>query len=88
MKISEEYIMREIAGEVIIIPTGKAAQYFNGLIATNAVSAFIWKNLEKCETPEQIVQLVVESFEIDEEQARIDIYRFLEDLKKAGMIEY
>ena len=40
MKISENYIMREIAGEYIVVPTGRAAMDFKGLISLNDVGLF------------------------------------------------
>lgn len=88
MKINENYAVKNIAGEIIIIPTGKAAQNFNGLISTNEVSGFIWKHIEECETPENMVQMVLDVFEVSEEIARKEVVQFLEDLKTAGMIEY
>ncbi len=87
MKINENYIMKNIAGEVVIVPTGKAAQYFNGLISTNEVAAFIWKNMESVDTPEEMVKKVLDEFEVDEEIARTDVLGFLNDLKTVGMIE-
>ena len=88
MKISENYIMRNVAGEVVIIPTGTAAQYFNGIISTNEVAAFIWQNIEKCDTPEDMLKLVLEKYDVEEEQAKKDVYGFLETLKQAQMIDY
>ena len=32
MKISKEFILREIAGEYILVPVGKTALTFNGLV--------------------------------------------------------
>ena len=32
MKVEKDFLLREIAGEYIIIPTGSAALEFNGLI--------------------------------------------------------
>ena len=35
MHASKDYILREIAGETILIPSGAAAQKFNGLVTLN-----------------------------------------------------
>ena len=37
MKASKEFILREIAGEHILVPIGTAAANFNGLISMNEV---------------------------------------------------
>ena len=44
MKIDRNFVLREIAGEYIIIPTGKTALEFNGLITVNEIA---W-NSGKC----------------------------------------
>lgn len=87
MKVSENFVMREIAGEIVVIPTGTVAQRFNGLISMNEVSAFIWEHLEACQTPEDMLALVLNEYDVSEDVARKDVFQFLADLKKAGMIE-
>ena len=37
----------EIAGDYVIIPTGKTVLKFNGLITVNEVGAYLWKLLQK-----------------------------------------
>ena len=45
MKIDRSFVLREIAGEYIIIPTGKTALEFNGLITVNEIGMELWKML-------------------------------------------
>lgn len=45
MKIDRNFVLREIAGEYIIIPTGKTALEFNGLITVNEIGMELWKML-------------------------------------------
>jgi len=35
MRVDKEFVLREIAGDYIIIPTGKTVLEFNGLITVN-----------------------------------------------------
>ena len=42
-----EFILREIAGESILVPTGQAALAFNGLASLNASGVFLWGLLER-----------------------------------------
>ncbi len=46
MKIDRSFVLREIAGEYIIIPTGKTALEFNGLITVNEIGMELWKMLQ------------------------------------------
>ena len=87
MKSTEHLVMRNIAGEIVLVPTGPLTQYFNGMISMNSVSGFIWQHLEECDTPEDMLKLVLEEYDVSEEVARKDVFEFLANLKKAGMIE-
>ena len=46
MKVQKEFVLREIAGDYVIIPTGKTVLSFNGLITVNEVGADLWKMLQ------------------------------------------
>ena len=49
MKIKREFVLREIAGDILLVPAGKTALDLNGMITLNAVGADIWKMLpEDC----------------------------------------
>ena len=88
MKIIKEFVSREIIGEYILVPTGTTAQEFNGLITINATAKFIWDNIEKAESLEQLVQMVLDEFEIDEERATIDTQNYVMQLLEKGFIDY
>lgn len=86
MKRNEDFMLRDIAGEVVLVPTGKATQNFNGLITLNEVAAFIWKNLDEAKTKEKLIELILDEFEIDEETAKADVHGFVQALTEHGMI--
>ena len=52
MKVNSDFVMRNIAGENILVPTGEAAEKFNGMITMNEVAAFMWKNIDEVESKE------------------------------------
>ena len=79
--------MRNIADEIILVPTGDSALEFNGLISLNKVAAFIWSHLEQVEETETLVQMVLEEFEVDEETARKDVEGLCRELRMIGFIE-
>lgn len=54
MKRNTDFMLRDIAGEVILVPTGAATQQFNGMITLNEVAAFIWKNLDESKSKEEL----------------------------------
>ena len=86
MKVEKEFVLREIAGDYIIIPTGKTVLKFNGLITVNEVGASLWKMLQEEATMDELVQGILEEYDVDEATAREDIQEFLDTLDKGGVL--
>ena len=86
MNLNKDFILRNIAGESILVATGSATQDFNGMITLNEVATFILENIDECETEEVLVEKVLEEFEIDEETAKNDVREFLDQAIKFGII--
>lgn len=87
MKIVREFILRDIAGECVLVPTGAATQEFNGLITMSDTAKFIWENIEKAESFEELVKMILDEYEIDEETAKNDAYYFIDQLLQVGFVE-
>ena len=45
MRVSKELILREVAGENILIPVGKAALKIHGMICLTETAAFLFGKL-------------------------------------------
>lgn len=86
MRVSKEFVLREIAGEFIIIPTGKTVLEFNGLITVNEVGLFLWKLLQEETEFEGLVQAVLEEYEVEEGVARMDIQEFIDRLAESKIL--
>ena len=86
MNLNKDFILRNIAGESILVTTGSATQDFNGMITLNEVATFILENIDECEREEVLVEKVLEEFEIDEETARSDVREFLNQAIKFGIV--
>ena len=86
MRIDKEFVLREIAGDYIAVPTGKTALDFNGLITLNEVGVSIWNLLMEDVTQEEIVQGILEEYDVDEKVAREDVQDFLDTLCEKGIL--
>lgn len=87
MKIQKEFVLREIAGDYVIIPTGKTTLTFNGLITVNEVGAALWKMLQSEKSLDDLVQGILDEYDVEESVAREDIQEFLETLRKNGILD-
>ena len=87
MRVQDEFVLREIAGDYVIIPTGKTVLKFNGLITVNEVGAFLWNMLQKEVSLDDLVKGVLDEYDVDAEVAKEDIQEFLGTLKEGGILE-
>lgn len=86
-KIKKGFMLREVAGHFIVVPVGAASVDFNGLITLNEVGAFLWSQLSRGVTAEQLCQAVVDTYDTTPQQAEADIADFLERLSQADLLE-
>ena len=86
MKIEKEFVLREIAGEYILVPVGSTALELNGLITVNEVGVFIWKLLQNDVTLDEIVQAVLDEYDVEESVARKDAADFLAVLQENNIL--
>ena len=87
VKVKGEYVLREIAGDYILIPIGETALEMNGMITMDEVGVTIWKCLEQEMTEDEILREILDNFEVEENVAREDLTEFLEKLKEANLAE-
>ena len=87
MKLKGEFVLREVAGEIIVIPVGKTALNFNAMICINAVGAEIWKGLQEEKTKEEILQSILQEFNVSREEATGDLDIFLHQLRENNLLE-
>ena len=86
MKVEKEIVLREIAGDYIVIPTGKTVLEFNGLISMNEVGVSIWKMLQRDVTLDDLVRGILDEYDVEESVAREDIQEFLDKLEAGGIL--
>lgn len=79
-------MMREIAGEYILIPVGEAAVQFQGMMTLNGSGLFLWRQLQEERTEEELLAAMLAEYEIDAETARADIAKFLDQLKATRIL--
>lgn len=87
MKIKREMILREVAGENILVPGADTILDLNGLFIVTETGAFIWSILPSVENEAEIVEKMLEEYDVDEETAQKDVAEFLDRLRSFGIID-
>lgn len=86
MKRSDSFLLRDVAGTLVIVPVGAAAAAFPGMITLNATAAYLWELLEQEQSVESLAAALQERYEVDQETATADVVAFIERLKPVGAI--
>ena len=88
MKINENFVLKTIAGEAVVMPVGEAVSKVNGMIKLNPTAEVIWKALEKETDFESVINEVKANCDgVDEATLRDDVTAFIEKLRKLGILE-
>lgn len=81
MKLKEGFVLRQVAGETVVIPSGDDMD-LNLMITLNETGQFLWEQLEEEKSQEQLVQAVLAEYDVEEEAARVHVAAFVERLKE------
>jgi sensor domain CHASE-containing protein len=86
MKIKEGFVLKSVAGEHIVVPVGNKAIDFNGLITLNKSGKLLFESLKEEKTLEDLVNILLTHYEIDELTASNDVVSFVDILKSKDII--
>ena len=86
MKLKQGFIMRDIAGEIIVVPSGDELN-LNMMITLNETGKFLWKRLETGADMNELVQAMLGEYDVDEQTTRAGVERFVNKLQERGFLE-
>jgi len=86
MKLKEGFILRDVAGETVVIPSGDDLD-LNMMITLNGTGKFIWEKLEQGIALDDLVDAVHDEYEVTRERAREAVCAFVAKLNDNGFLE-
>ena len=86
MKIKNGYLLREIADSWIVVPIGERVIDFKGMMTLNESGAFLWGCLTEDISYEQLLDCLLEEYDVDEKTARADLDEFISQARKSGVL--
>ena len=86
MRVSNEMLLREIAGEYILIPIGQTALRVHGMIRLSESGLLLWKKLQNGTTEEEMVNSILEEYIIDRETAIKEVRAFIGQMRRIGIL--
>ena len=86
MKIKLDFVLREIAGDLLLVPAGQTALDLNGMIILNEVGGEVWKLLPEVADEEELISRLLEEYDVQEEVLRKDVDCFLNELRTLNIL--
>lgn len=87
MHISNDFILQKVGGAYVAVPVGETSKTFNGMVRLNETSVFLWNKLsEKDCTEEDLVNAILEEYDVTREIAAADVHRIVEQLRNSGIL--
>lgn len=87
MKIKEGFVLRKVADEYIVMPTGGNIAKFDGAVALNEVSAFIFEKMQAPVSKEDLLIAVLNEYDVESDVAAKDIDALISKFDEMGIIE-
>ncbi len=86
MKRNPDYLLRDVAGRLVLVPVGAAARDFPGMITCNETSRFLWELLETDRSEEELTDALLREYNVSPQQAQADVQSFLNTLLVVGAV--
>jgi hypothetical protein len=83
----EGVVLREVAGEHILVPIRSDVADLRAIFALNRVGLRIWELLDGATSLDGILSELLERFDVAAEEASADLRSFVERLSAAGLVE-
>ena len=86
MRLSDQYMLRQVADEYLVIPVGEAALKLKGLIGLSESGSLLYRRLRDGCSEEELVRTLLEEYDIDPGTAQADTRAFLEQMRRMGIL--
>ena len=88
MKIKDGFVLEEVGGSYIAVAVGKRAENFSAMVRMNSTGAFLWNIMAELDVSrEDLLEKMLESYEVDRETALSGIIAFENKLRDGGILE-
>ncbi len=87
MKIASGFVRRSVGDSHMVVPVGTRTRDIPGVIALSESGALLWEKLEQGATEDELVEALLAEYEVEREQAEVDVKAFVAELSDKGVLE-
>ena len=85
MKIKDGFMLRTVSGQTVVLPVSGDLD-LNMMIKLNDTGRFLWEQLQKETTVDEVVKAVLKTYDIEETAAKNYVEAFVKELEKNGFL--
>lgn len=86
-QVNPNFILREIAGEALLVPVGEAGMFTNSIVSLNVTSLFLWKQFTEPNTIERVIHEAQEVFDDPSGKMEDEVRQFVLEYVKTGLLK-
>lgn len=89
LKTSEDFILREIGGEMILVPVLAEGPLANTMMTMNETSVWLWRQFEKGNTSQAVLDKAVQIFDDgtpDHKEIAYGVYKYVIESLSLGVL--
>ena len=86
-KKSDWIVSRRIGGEAVLVPIRNNVGDLDSIYALNETAALVWESLDGLQPLSQVLDRLIEDFEVKYVEAEKDLLDLISDLQKLNAVE-
>ncbi|MBQ8621444.1 MAG: PqqD family protein [Oscillospiraceae bacterium] len=86
MKLKNGFLLRQVAGQTVVLPTGNELD-LNMMITLNDTGKFLWERLETETDEAALVAALLAEYDVDEATAKKAVADFVKKLDDNGFLD-
>ncbi len=86
MKVNENFRIRKVGTKSVAVPVGSACRTFKGTVKLNDSARLIWESLLAGDTEDEIIQKMLDRYELTPEHAKASYQAMIERMAEIGAV--
>ena len=87
MKIASGFVRRTVGDSHMVVPVGIRTRDIPGVIALSESGSLLWEKLERGAAENELVEVLLDEYEVSHKQAEADVASFVTELRDKGILE-
>ena len=80
MRLIKDHILRNVNGDVVLVPLSNDETDFNGMIVVNHTGEFVCRMLEEDTDIHSVITALADEYDLEPEKVENDVRAFLSEL--------